>query len=194
MNVRLTKAQKIKIANSDDVFAVMRQILRRENRLGRHKEHFWVIGLANNHQVLYIELVSLGSLTATIVEPMDVFSWALQKRCVRLILVHNHPSGALQPSLADKEITDRLIQVGRIVKIEILDHLIISEEHYYSFADAGVLEALHQSTQFVPRYADEERVRKASHVDMARKLKGRGVTVEVIIAVSGLTAEAVEAL
>ena len=116
MNVRLTKAQKIKIANSDDVFAVMRQILRRENRLGRNKEHFWVIGCANNHQILYIELVSLGSLTATIAEPMDVFSWALQKRCVRLILVHNHPSGALQPSRADKEITDRMIQVGRIVR------------------------------------------------------------------------------
>ena len=111
MNVRLTKAQKINIANSDDVFAVMRQILRRENRLGRNKEHFWVIGLANNHQILYIELVSLGSITATIVEPMDVFSWALQKRCVKIILVHNHPGGTLQPSLADKEITDRMIQV-----------------------------------------------------------------------------------
>ncbi len=161
MNIRLTKEQKIKILNSTDVYSIMQQILMRENKIGRNKEHFWVVGLSNINKILYIELVSLGSIKKTVVDPMDVYSWALQKSCVKLIFVHNHPGGELKPSKMDKDITDRMIQVGKIVNIEVIDHLIISEKKYYSFADDGLLSELEASMKYVVPYLQEARIKEA---------------------------------
>jgi DNA repair protein RadC len=94
----------------------------REEKIDHDGEHFWVVGLANNNRILFIELISLGAVNATIAEPMEVFSLAPQKRSVRIILVHNHPSGELMPSEADKDSTDRIFQVGRIVNLEVYDY------------------------------------------------------------------------
>jgi DNA repair protein RadC len=102
----------------------------------------------------------MGSFKATIVEPMEVFSIPLQKRAVHLVLVHNHPSGTLKPSEADKDITDRLIQVGRIMKVPILDHLIITESSYYSFANSGLLDELSKSLKYVPAFEIKKRYEK----------------------------------
>ncbi|HYG17166.1 MAG TPA: JAB domain-containing protein [Bacteroidia bacterium] len=127
MNVRLTKEQKIRIANSDDVFTIMQAILKRENKLSRQKEHFWVIGLTTAHVIEFIELVALGSLNKAVIEPLDVFHLASAKNIRRIILVHNHPSGNLTPSAEDINLTHQLKQGGQLLKIDILDHLIISE-------------------------------------------------------------------
>eukprot|EP01090_Pellita_catalonica_P019836 TRINITY_DN6863_c0_g1_i1.p1 TRINITY_DN6863_c0_g1~~TRINITY_DN6863_c0_g1_i1.p1 ORF type:complete len:130 (-),score=5.73 TRINITY_DN6863_c0_g1_i1:2-391(-) len=114
MDIKLTEQEKIKILNSDDIYGIMQKILLRESKIDQNREHFWVIGLANNNRILFIELISLGTINATLVEPMEVFSLALQKRAVKIILCHNHPSGELTPSENDKNLTDRLIQVGII--------------------------------------------------------------------------------
>lgn len=127
MNVRLTKEQKIKIANSEDVFAIMQAVLKRENRLARQKEHFWVIGLTPANVIAFIELVSLGSLNIVVVKPLDVFHLAAAKNLPKIILVHNHPSGKLEASEADIRLTQRLIAGAELLEIEVLDHLIISE-------------------------------------------------------------------
>lgn len=76
MNVRLSKEQKIKIGSPEDLYGLMQKILLRENRTGRQKEHFWVIGLAVSHKISYIELVSLGSISSAIVTPLEVFNLA----------------------------------------------------------------------------------------------------------------------
>ena len=107
MEIKLTNAEKIKILNSDDLFRIMQQILLRENKIDQNREHFWVIGLENNNRILFIELISLGTVNKSLTEPMEVFSLALQKRAVKIILCHNHPSGELKPSEQDKDITDR---------------------------------------------------------------------------------------
>lgn len=130
MNVRLTKEQKIKIANSEDVFAIMQAVLKRENRLGRQKEHFWVIGLTPANVISFIELVSLGSLNKAIIEPLDVFHLASSKNLRKIILVHNHPSGNLNPSGEDISLTNKLKMGAKYLNIEILDHLIISESGF----------------------------------------------------------------
>ncbi|WP_417800293.1 JAB domain-containing protein, partial [Tenacibaculum sp.] len=109
MDIKLTEQEKIKILNSDDIYGIMQKVLLRESKIDQNREHFWVIGLANNNRILFIELISLGTVNATLVEPMEVFSFALQKRAVKIILCHNHPSGELKPSEADKDISDRLI-------------------------------------------------------------------------------------
>ena len=93
MNVRLTKAEKIKLLNSDDIYSVMQRILLRENKVSRNREHFWTICLDHVHKILNIELVSMGTINKTLVEPMEVFSIPLQKRAVKIIFIHNHPSG-----------------------------------------------------------------------------------------------------
>src|SRR5690606_20399471 len=158
MDIKLSESEKIKILNSDDLYGIMQRILLRENKIDRNREHFWVIGLENNNRILFIELISLGTVNKTLAEPMEVFSLALQKRAVKIILCHNHPSGELEPSEGDKNLTDRLIQVGIIVNTEVLDHLIISEKSYISFTDVGLMDTLKKSTTFVPSYVLEQRL------------------------------------
>ncbi len=146
MNVRLDKALKgTRIGSAADLYPIMQQILMRESRTDRNREHFWTISLDHAGTLLNIELVSMGSIRQTVVEPMEVYSIPLQKRAVQLILVHNHPGGTLKPSEADKDITDQLIQAGRILKVTVLDHLIITETDYYSFAESGLLVELEAS-------------------------------------------------
>lgn len=138
----------------------MQRILQRENKIDQEKEHFWIIGMNLSGYILYIELVSLGSVKATVIEPMNVFRVAILKNATRVIAVHNHPGGNLMPSENDLDNTDRLIQVGRILDIAVDDHLIITEEAYLSFRAYGVMEDLEKSLRYVPNYQIVERIRK----------------------------------
>jgi DNA repair protein RadC len=139
MNVRLTKEQKIKIANSEDVFTIMRAVLMRQNKLRRQKEYFWAMGLNSWHEISYIELITIGTLNMNIVDPVELFSFAVQKKCKKLILIHNHPSGRVKPSESDVKLTYSLVQGGLTLKIQILDHIIISEKKYFSFTENDLL-------------------------------------------------------
>jgi DNA repair protein RadC len=195
MNVKLSDKEKIKVLNSDDIYSIMQRVLLRENKIERNKEHFWIIGLAQNNKILYIELISLGTINATLVEPMEVFSIALQKRTVQIVMVHNHPSGEMRPSDADKNLTDRLLQVGKFLNIPVIDHLIISEKSYYSFADSGLLEKLRESKMYGLPYKEEQRIKKEAEEEgekrgvkkVARELKVKGIEPAVIAAVTGLS-------
>jgi DNA repair protein RadC len=171
MNIELTEEQKIKILNSSDVYTVMKHILMRENKIERSHEHVWCVCLAPNNKILNIELVSLGAIDETVLKPMQVFRIALIKGAVRLILVHNHPDGELKPSEGDKDVTDRMIQVGNIVNVEVLDHLIITELYFYSFKDDGLMAELQKSTKWVPTFIEIDRIKKEA-VKLGEK-KGR---------------------
>lgn len=201
MNVKLTNEQKIKVTNPDDIFLIMQQILMRENKIGRDKEHFWIVGLSAKNRILFIELISLGTVSRSLVHPMEVFSFALQKRAVHLILVHNHPSGELEPSIEDKDITDRLLQNSLFLEVPIIDHLIISENEYFSFTDSGLLDELRQSKKYVTPYKQEEdRLRnegkvqgeKDKAIEMARIMKGDGESIDKIEKYTQLSREEIE--
>ena len=206
MHIKLTESQKIKVLCSDDIYSIMQRVLLRENKIDRNREHFWTISLDSVHKILNIELISLGTVSQTLVEPMEVFSVPLQKRAVKIILVHNHPSGEIQPSEVDKDLTDRLIQVGRIMHLPVLDHLIITEKTYYSFADSGLLEELKQSTKYVPAYelkkryeeealaVGEEKGEKKKAKEMARVMKQKGYPVDEIMELTGLTKQIIQRL
>ena len=139
MNVRLTKDQKIQVSSPHDIFEIMRKVLVRENKFGQQKEHFWVIGLAASNKILYIELVSLGSISAAIINPLEVFNLAVQKKSPQIILVHNHPGDTLTPSVEDIEVTENIVKGGKVLHIAVLDHLIITPDEYYSFKEHGKL-------------------------------------------------------
>ena len=140
----------------------MQDILLRENKIGRSKEHIWVVCLSNSNRILLIELISLGTSKRSVIDPTEVFSFALQKRAVKVIMVHNHPSGMFMPSLEDRDITDRMFQVGLFLDVPLIDHLIISEKEYYSFVDSGLLAKIARSRKYVLKYKqEEERIEEA---------------------------------
>lgn len=198
MQVKLNELEKIRIVNSEDIYSVMQRILMRENKIERNKEHFWIIGLAQNSRILYIELISIGTINSAPVDPMEVFSIALQKRTVKIILVHNHPSGNIKPSEEDKDITDRLIQVGNIINIKVLDHLIITEKTYNSFSDTGIMNELERSTKYVPNYILQERIKKEAEKigedraekrkikEFAQTLKNKDFPINLIVDLTGI--------
>ncbi|MCE7995492.1 MAG: JAB domain-containing protein [Roseivirga sp.] len=145
MNVRLTKDQKVKLLYPEDIYKVMQQVLLRENKIRRNQEHFWVIGLDNKKKILFIELVALGRVNRVNVNPPDVFRMGIYKLAVTMVLVHNHPSGDVKPSKADHDFTDRILKVGKLINIDVIDHLVISEETFYSFSREGIIDKLKSS-------------------------------------------------
>lgn len=102
-------------------------------------EEFKIILLNRAHRILGICDVSRGGISGTIVDPKVIFSCALKANASYIILAHNHPSGNLNPSEADKQLTEKLKMAGKFLDLYILDHLIITNENYYSFADDGLL-------------------------------------------------------
>lgn len=102
-------------------------------------EEFWILLLNRGNKVLSKEMVSIGGVTGTVVDAKIIFKKALQGNATSIILCHNHPSGTLRPSQADIDITKKLKQAGQTLEIMVVDHLIISELGYYSFADEGML-------------------------------------------------------
>jgi len=199
MNVRLTQDQKIHLNDSNGVYKIMQQILMRENKFGRNQEHFWVIGLDNQNKILFIELVGLGAVNRVNANPPDVFRMGIYKLAVKMILVHNHPSGRLDASEEDIDMTDRMIKVGNIVKIEILDHLIISETGYLSMIDKGIFDKLKNNGRYqvidrdLAEYKEMkleielELAEKKKSIEIAKVLKKQGVDVEIIKKSTGLT-------
>ena len=202
MNIKLSKEQKIEIRDNRTLFAIMRNILRRESKVDQDREHFWTVAFNNAKRVLNIELVSMGSYKNTIAEPMEVFSIPLQKRAACIIIVHNHPSGTLSPSQQDKELTNLLIQCGKILHVEVYDHLIITDKDYYSFRESGMLEELERSTKYVPDLILQQRLEKQlantmeqgvkkgatqKALAMAAVMKAKGYKVKEIMELTGLS-------
>jgi len=97
-----------------------------------NKEQFRGLYLNSRYQLVHDEVISLGTLTASLVHPREVFKPALEYSAVALIIAHNHPSGSLKATAADQEITNQLIEAGKILEIEILDHLIIAKNKFTS--------------------------------------------------------------
>lgn len=123
-----------KISSSQTVFEIMQPIL---GELAH--EEFWVILLNNSNKVLHKYVLSKGGITGTLVDLRLLFKDALSYGAVGIILAHNHPSGALKPSKADLTITKRIKDGAATLDLKLLDHLIITEKTYYSFADEAML-------------------------------------------------------
>ncbi len=103
------------------------------------KENFVVLYLNTRNQLLHKELVSVGTLNASLVHPREVFEPALRHAAASLILVHNHPSGDPSPSEEDRRLTNRLAEAGRLLGVEVLDHVVVSGTTHFSFQENGGL-------------------------------------------------------
>lgn len=96
------------------------------------KEHFVVLYLNARNQLIRLETISIGTLTASLVHPREVFAPALEIRAAAIILVHNHPSGDCHPSAEDVSLTERLCEAGQLLAIDVLDHIILGNQDYLS--------------------------------------------------------------
>lgn len=110
-------------------------ILEMETEIDRDREHFWTLGLTTRNTVKYIDLVSLGTLNATLVHPREVFRTAIANGVASLVLSHNHPSGDPAPSEEDRRLTKQLIEGGKILGIDVLDHVVVGGTGHYSFQE-----------------------------------------------------------
>ena len=121
-----------KIVSSKTIFDIMQPLIGDLNH-----EEFWVLFLNNNMKVLHKSQLSKGGMTGTVVDVRIIFKMALENNATSIILVHNHPSGSLKPSEADINITKKISAAGFTLDVLVLDHVIITENAYFSFKDEG---------------------------------------------------------
>lgn len=100
-----------------------------------YKEHFFVCSLDTRNNLIAIDEISVGTLTASLVHPREAFEMAIKRHAAHIIIAHNHPSGETEPSEDDLKITKRLVDAGKVMGIEVLDHLIITKTSYLSFKE-----------------------------------------------------------
>lgn len=124
----------LKITGSRQIYELMRPYLHDES-----VEQVYLLLLNRTNGLIKKERVSQGGISASVVDPKVVFRFALEQGAHSLILIHNHPSGNLQPSESDKRLTQRLQKIGKELEILLLDHLIYTDQGYFSFADEGIM-------------------------------------------------------
>ena len=129
----LSDKQKIRISSSRDVYE---ELIPYKDK---QQEYFLALYLDGANHLVNTEVISIGTLNQSLVHPREVYSYAIEKRCASIIIAHNHPSGVLSPSLADINVTKRLQEAGKILGIDVLDHVIFTKDGFYSFKEEGML-------------------------------------------------------
>ena len=123
----------VRITDAADVYAQLRPYAQKS------QEHFLVITLDGASHIIHTRVVFIGTLNQSLVHPREVFADAIADRAAGIVLAHNHPSGTLEASHADLQITRRLQEVAKLVGIDLLDHVILAKDGYFSFSDEGLL-------------------------------------------------------
>ena len=122
-----------RVTSASDVYSLLAEYST------KMQEHFMMITLDGASKVIEKRVIFVGTLNQSLVHPREVFKPAIEDGAAGIIIAHNHPSGTLEASRADIQITDRLKDVAKLVGIELLDHVIISKNGYYSFSDEGLM-------------------------------------------------------
>lgn len=131
----ILKSKKKTISCPEDMAKILQAILKTESKIDQDKEHAWAIGLNTRSNIKYIELVGLGILNANLMHPRETFRLAIQKGVDSIIIAHNHPSGNPDPSDQDIKQTKILRQAGKIIDIQLRDHIIITNDSFYSMKE-----------------------------------------------------------
>ena len=126
--------EKTIVRNSNEIAAYLRTVLK-----DYHYEVFAVVFLNRANRVKHFEIISRGGITGTVADPRVILKKAIEEGATSIVLSHNHPSGNLKPSKADEELTQKIKQAAGYLDINVLDHVIVSDDGYYSFADEGMM-------------------------------------------------------
>ena len=120
------RVKKKIVQRPEEVVEIFRSIQKAENEIDRMKERLWTMGLDVRKRIVYIELVAMGTLTACLVQAREVYRLAIIRAVSEILVIHSHPSGDPEPSDDDVAITKRLHEAGKILGIELLDHIIVT--------------------------------------------------------------------
>ncbi|MDI6641572.1 MAG: DNA repair protein RadC [Elusimicrobiota bacterium] len=129
----LSKPARVVISDPEDAVNQITEIR------SRKKENFVVLYLNARNELIHKEFISIGTLDASLVHPREVFAPAIEYRAIGVVLTHNHPSGNVNPSDDDLELTKRIVESGRILGIEVFDHIIVTETDYFSLKENDLL-------------------------------------------------------
>lgn len=130
---------KITINSAEKAFKVFVAAYNTLDALDKEKEHFFVMGLKRNHHIKFLDITSVGILSGTLVHAREVYIRAIVNSTNSIIVAHNHPSGNMKPSSNDDKLTKSLKEAGKIIGIQLLDHLIFCDNEFYSYAENGNL-------------------------------------------------------
>ena len=220
MSIKLTAQQKSKpIYTSQDVWDIIHPIHMRENKMRRLREYFWIFAIDRERYLQVAELLAIGSDNRVHIKPSDALRLAIQKNADYVIFIHNHPKGKLEPSASDKDTTDRLIKAAEVVEIKVVDHFIINEHAFFSFAEAGLIKQLRESSTYKVLHEDEvellkvqmqaagkeeglmegeeiglKKGEKKKATEIAKRLLELGQSVELVAKATGLGEKVVEKL
>lgn len=128
------KNKNVIIRSPKDVY-----LLLKEKIVNFHKEYFMVASLDNRNKIINVDVVSIGTLNSSLIHPRETFEVAIKNHAAAIIISHNHPSGELEPSEDDLVITNNLVEAGKLLDIEVADHLIISKNGYMSFREKKLI-------------------------------------------------------
>ena len=130
---RYTRPSRPSVASPADIYRAVRRFWNPE------QETMVVVALNGAHGIIYTGIVSMGLVNRTPVHPREVFAEPLKQRAVAIALAHNHPSGSVEPSEDDKDVTKHLVKAGEILGVKVLDHLVFTDEIYFSFMEHGLM-------------------------------------------------------
>lgn len=198
MKVTVPKGGNEKVQCPEHLYEIMQKILMRENAIGRNQEHFWVAGLDNASKLLFIELIGLGVSNRVYADSPTIFRMAIYKMAKSVIFVHNHPSGSMKVSDADLDMTIHQYKAGKMLNIDLHDHLIISETKFLSFAAEGLMDKVRESELYTildkkqqslreDQLSSQKNIAKQEEArEIAKRLKDEGLDVDIIKKVTGL--------
>jgi len=138
MIIKISENKK-EILKPTDIYQILSDCLKSEDKVDRDKEHFWVFHLDCRNKIKLLELVSLGTLNSSLVHPREVFTRAVGERSAQVIIAHNHPSGIAEPSDDDLSLTKRLMKAGELLGIELIDHIIVTNSSYISLKEKSLI-------------------------------------------------------
>ena len=138
MIIKLNDAKRT-MASASCVYELLKGYFKTLDSTDQDKEFFFVLHLDVRHRIKLMDLVSVGTLNQSLVHPREVFTRAVGMRSASVILAHNHPSGETRPSSEDLSVTERLCQAGKILSIDVLDHIIFTDKSYLSFREQGLI-------------------------------------------------------
>lgn len=138
MKIKVSESMK-KVTDPEGIYVLLDKYFKSQDGIDRQKEHFFVLHMDTRNNVKFLELVSIGTLNASLVHPREVFTRAVCECSAQLILAHNHPSGDVDPSSEDIATTRRLVEAGNILGIKVLDHIIYARGKYLSFKEKEIL-------------------------------------------------------
>jgi DNA repair protein RadC len=130
----LNKHKSIIVRSPKDIFPLLK-----EKIINFHKEYYMAVSLDNRNKVISIDIISIGTLNSSLIHPRETFEVAIKNHAGSIIICHNHPSGELIPSEDDLLVTNSLVKAGRLLGIEVADHLIITKDGYFSFKEKKII-------------------------------------------------------